>query len=146
MRLFQNSGKDFFDSAFTKAYYVCRKTNWQKFLSRRNQKVLNKFGHSRPKAEKLPAKHQHVQENYTPRAQKDCLKRSFLSENSFSDFGARSTAHESLLFGTLAKRFGNVLIFAIYKHRGTTWWREKFNKQSTNRFLISSDVEKKTSK
>ena len=91
----------------------------------------------------MAAKHHHVRQNYNPRAQKDCLKRSFLIENFFPDFGARPTGLETLLFGTLAKKLGNVLIIASYKHRGTTWWREVFNKQSTNRFLIPSDTEKK---
>ena len=145
MSFFQISGRGFFDSAITKAYYVCRKTISEKFLSRRNQKVLNKFRHSWPKAEHSAAKYQHVRQNYTPRAQENSLKRSFLMEDFFSDFKAWSTALESLLFWTLAQRFGNVLIIAFYKPRGTTWWRENFNKQSTNRFLISSDTEKKAS-
>ena len=89
----------------------------------------------------MAAKHQQVRQNYTPRAQKDCLKRSFLMENFFSKFGARSSGLESLLFGTLAKKL--VLIIAFYKHRGTTWWREIFNKQSTNRFWSLRTLRKK---
>ena len=36
-----------------------------------------------------------------------------------------------------------VLIIAFYKHRGTTWWREIFNKQSTNRFWSLRTLRKK---
>ena len=115
------------------------------FFPERSQKVLIKFGNSWPKAEHLAAKHQHVGQNYTPRAQKNCLIRSFLLENFVSDYGARSTGLESLLFGILAKKFGNLIINAFCKHTETTWWWQFFDQESLFRFLIFSEIEKKNS-